>query len=99
MAQSRKNVVASRRGTAEKPIKLEETVDVVPFGSEAHEQLIAIGYGGMTVAMAEQIIKERNERPELWPWDEYQKANAVLLQNAAVPIVVSTRSGWKRSEV
>jgi len=91
--------VAKRRvGTPTKPVRLDETVDKIPFGSKEHAQLISIGYDGMTVEDAKRIIKERDERPELWPWEEYQKARAYLAAVSATPIVVSTRQGWKRSE-
>lgn len=86
----------AKRGTAERPVRLDETVDRVPFGSKEHEQLIAIGYDGMTVAEAKKIVKERDEKPELWPWEEYKKAQAVIEANASTPIVVATRQGWKR---
>ncbi len=86
----------ARQATAAKPLKLHETVTPVAYGSPEHEQLISIGYDGLTVAQAKQIVAERKEKPELWPWEEYMKAQAVIAAHAAKPIVVSTRVGWKR---
>lgn len=87
---------ATRKSKADKPKRLDETITKVEYGSPEHEALISIGYNGLTVKQAKQIVKERAEKPELWPWEEYMKAQAVIAAHAATPIVVSTREGWKR---
>ncbi len=87
---------ARTKAKADKPVRLIDTIKKVAFGSPEHETLISIGYDGLTVKQAKQIVKERAEKPELWPWEEYMKAQAVIAAHAAVPIVVSTREGWKR---
>ncbi len=87
---------AAKQGT---PILLSDTVLPVEYGSKQHEIMISIGYDGMMLADAKTIIKERAEKPELWPWEQFKRAQAVIAANGAKPIVVSTRAGWKRSEV
>ncbi len=77
-----------------------ETVNGMPVitrNTPQKEALLGIGYEGMTKADAQTIIKEREEKPELWPYEEYKKAKAFLLALATDPIPVSTRKGWKRS--
>ena len=59
------------------------------------ENFLGAGYGGMTKAEAERIIKERNANPAVWPFEEYRKAKAFLAALAASPQVVSKRKPWQ----
>lgn len=62
------------------------------------EAFLSVGYGGMTVEKAEQIIKERKEKPELWPYEELEKAQAFLAAyHAKVREPSSDRRGWTRT--
>jgi len=60
-------------------------------GSEPHQALLSLGYGGMTKEIAEQIIAERKQDPHLWPLAEEQKARAFLAALSTKPTVVSKR--------
>ena len=87
---------ATRKAKADKPMRLVDTIKKVEYGSPEHGQLLSIGYDGWTVKEAKQIVKERDEKPERWPWEQYMKAKALIAAHAAKPIVVATRDGWKR---
>ena len=63
------------------------------------ETYLGVGYDGMTVAKAETIIEERRKKPELWPYSEYQKAEAFLAAYRAKPIAIDTAPGHWRGEV
>ena len=71
----------------------------VEHGSEAHEKLLSSAYGGLTRADAEQIIKEREKDPHLWPWDRYQQAKKFLKELDGKPQPVSTKPHWTRDQV
>lgn len=60
-------------------------------GSEPHQALLSLGYGGMTKEIAEQIIAERKQDHHLWPLAEEQKARAFLAALSTKPTVVSKR--------
>ncbi len=55
------------------------------------EAFLALGYGGMTVEKAKTIIRERKENPQLWPYEEVQKAEAFLAAYEGKPQVISKR--------
>jgi len=42
------------------------------------EAYIGVGYGGMTLAKAELIIKERKDKPESWPYEMLEKAQGFI---------------------
>jgi hypothetical protein len=60
------------------------------------EAYLQVGYPGMTVAKAKQIIKERQENPALWPYEQLEMAQAFLEAYEKGPIAISMRPGWKR---
>jgi len=68
-----------------------------PPGSEALKSLIVSAYG-MDFEQAETILKERPENPALWPYEEYQKAKAMMAALHTKPQVVSDKPGWKRKK-
>jgi len=59
-------------------------------GTPEMEALLQAGYPDMSVAKAKLIIKERKERPELWPYEMLERAEAFLAAYEASPIAVST---------
>lgn len=61
------------------------------------ESLLQAGYPGMTVPLAERVVKEWETDPRRWPFEEMQKAQAFLAAYEAQPVVSSLREGWKRS--
>lgn len=81
---------------ADKKIKKTELgdVEVVEPGSKGHEQLLSVGYGGMTKVKAETIIAERKKDPASWPYEELEKAQAFLAAlNAGAPEPTSPYKG------
>jgi hypothetical protein len=60
-------------------------------GTPEMEALLQAGYPDMSVDKAKRIIKERQERPELWPYAMLERAEAFLAAYNAKPIAVSTR--------
>lgn len=82
---------------AKKPDEKQTVVSYAP-GSPQLESLLSSGYAGMTREMAETIIKERRENPNLWSYERYEQAKAFLAALAAKPEVVSTDPGWKRPD-
>ena len=72
-------------------------VDKIEVGSKEHAAMLAIGYQ-MTPEEAEQIIRERNENPGMWSWEDYKKAKAMLKVLESPQVVTATRSGWKRQK-
>lgn len=78
--------------------RLDEYVEPVKRKTPEMEHLLGIGYEGMTVKQARQIIKERAENPQLWPFEEVRRAEAFLAAYETEPIVVSKRAGWKRTK-
>ena len=83
--------------TAEKLKALAEAQPMVKPGTREHAALLAAGYG-MTIEQAKTIIKERQERPELWPYEKFEEAQAMLAAYSAKgPQPSSTRRGWRRS--
>lgn len=84
--------------TAQEKIRLVELRQpMVEPGSDEHAALLASGYG-MSVDTARQIVKERNKRPELWPYEKFEQAKAMLAAfEARDPQPSSKRKPWKRS--
>jgi len=74
--------------------QLEDAQPKVKHGSKDHENLLASGYQ-MTREEADTIIKERAERPELWPYEMLVKAKAFLEALKTKPTVISTRQPWR----
>jgi hypothetical protein len=60
-------------------------------GTPEMEALLQAGYPDMSVDKAKRIIKERQERPELWPYAMLERAEAFLAAYNAKPTAVSTR--------
>ena len=80
--------------TDDKIEALENAQPKVKYGSKEHAALLATGYG-FTIEGAKQIIKERDADPRVWPFEEYQKAKAMLEQFAAKPVVYNTKKPWR----
>lgn len=73
-------------------------VDVIEVGSPEHEQQL-IGAYNMNAEEARRIIKERDENPSTWPWDDYKRAQAFLEVFSTPNTVVATREGWKKKNL
>ena len=71
---------------------------VIKPNTKAMEELLSSGYGGMTVAKAKKIIKERKEDPRLYPLERVEQAEAFLAAYSAKPVVISTKPAWKRKD-
>lgn len=67
----------------------------IGYGSKGHAQLLEAAYG-MTVEKAKTIIKERKENPAAWPYELFEKAEAMLANLAATPVAIDTDPGWRR---
>ena len=67
-------------------------------GTPEMEAFLGAGYPGMTVAKAEAIIAERKVKPESWPYEQLEKAQAFLEAYRATPKVISTRPMWVRDQ-
>ena len=65
-------------------------------GTPEMEALRGLGYGGMTVAEAEAIIKERTANPMAYPYEVLKRAQAFLAAYHTSPIVIDTEPGWHR---
>ena len=70
----------------------------IVYGSREHEALIAGAYG-MTKAHAEDIIKQRDVRPEMVPVEKYEKAVAMIEALKEKPIPIDTAIGHFRKEL
>lgn len=69
---------------------------VVKHGSAGHKQIIEAGYG-MSFARADTIIKERKADPRSWPYEQFEKAEAMIAAAGVTkPKPTSDRPGWKR---
>lgn len=83
------------------PVKKVDAVDaletaqrVVKPGTPEMESLLAAGYG-MTLEEAQQIVKERDANPQMYPFDVYQKAKAFIAAYGAKPQVISDKPPWR----
>jgi hypothetical protein len=86
-----------RMSPQEKIKALEAAQPMVKYGSPEHAALLAAGYG-MTIDQARQIIKEREAKPELWPYEKYEQAQAMIAAfEVKNPQPGSTRQAWHRS--
>lgn len=87
--------------TPEKMTVLEATAkaNYVAYGSERHERILSAAYGKLTRKKAEQIIKEREADPHLWPWEKYQQAQDFLKALDSIPPITASKPHWKRTEV
>ena len=89
----------ARMTSAEKMQALADAQPKVEFGSPEHASLLAAGYG-MTIEQARTIIKERAEKPELWPYEKFEQATAMIAAFEANPKThgpSNTRQAWHRS--
>ena len=88
-----------RMSAEEKMQALADAQPKVEFGSPEHASLLAAGYG-MTIEQARTIIEERAKKPELWPYEEFAKAKAMIAAFEANPKdhgPSNTRQAWHRS--
>lgn len=60
--------------------------------------LLQAGYQ-MTLEKAETIIKERDADPARWPYEMYEKAQALLKAWDSQPRAISKDPGWKRQRI
>jgi hypothetical protein len=65
-------------------VTVEDKPEQIKFKTPEMEAFLAIGYG-MNLKKAQDIIKEREEKPELWPYEMYEKAQAFLESYNGVP--------------
>jgi hypothetical protein len=84
-----KNDLPEEEGKTQKPIKP---------GTPEMEYFLQVGYPGMTVARANQIIEERKKDPHLWPLERVDQAEAFLAAYHGKSRPISTDPGWKRTE-
>lgn len=73
---------------------LEKAQPMIAYGSKEHEALLSLGYK-MDKAKANTIIKERDTNPAQWPYELYEKAQALLEALKAKPVVISPRQPWR----
>lgn len=66
--------------------------------SDELEALLGSGYGGMTRKKAETIIEERSKNPAMWPYEQYENAQAFLQALKSKPQVISKKAAWKREK-
>ena len=71
-----------------------DIVTTIKPGTPEMAAYLEAGYG-MSLEKAQTIIKERPERPELWPYEVYEKAQAFMAAYNATPEPVSTRKAWR----
>jgi len=57
--------------------KVDDNVQSIRPGTPEMEAFLAVGYG-MDLAKAKQIIEERKKDPQIWPYEEYEKAVAFI---------------------
>ena len=57
--------------------EVEDRPERIEFRTKEMEAYLAVGYG-MDLAKANLIIKEREAKPELWPYEMYEKAKAFI---------------------
>ena len=69
----------------------------IVYGSKEHVALVEGAYG-MTVEKAKTIVKERPANPQLYPYDLFEKAQAMLAALDAKPIAIDKTPGWKREQ-
>ena len=69
----------------------------ITFGSKEHQALVEGAYG-MTVEKANTIVKERPANPQLYPYDLFEKAQAMLEALKTKPITIDTDPGWTREQ-
>ena len=69
----------------------------ITFGSKEHVALVEGAYG-MTVEKANTIVKERPANPQLYPYDLFEKAQAMLEALKTKPITIDTDPGWTREQ-
>ena len=55
---------------------------------------LEVGYG-MSLEKVQTILKEQPERPELWPYEVYEKAQAFMQAYTSSPEPISDRPAWK----
>lgn len=67
----------------------------IEFGSKEHQALLEAAYG-MTVDKAKTIIEERPKNPQLWPYELYEKAQAMLEALKTKPVAIDKDPGWSR---
>jgi len=66
-------------------------------GTPEMERYLAIGYPRIaTVEKARAVIKERKEKPELWPYEVLEQAEAFLAAYEARPQVISAKPAHNR---
>ncbi len=59
------------------------------------EAFLSVGYPGMTIKIAQQIIKERRENPQSWPLEKVMEAEAFLAAYEGVPVAIDREDGFK----
>jgi len=82
--------------SAEKIKALEAAQPMIRPKTSEMARLLETGYN-MTLQKAQTIIKERNERPELWPYEKFEAAQNFIAAYEAKPQVISERRPWRRT--
>lgn len=62
-------------------------------GTPEMENYLGIGYGGMTVRFAREIIAARKEDSGSYPYSKQLEAEAFLAAYNSTPVAISTRIG------
>lgn len=57
------------------------------------ENYLSVGYNGLTVAQAREIIAARAKDPATYPYSEQQRAEAFLAAYNSAPVAISKRIG------
>ena len=85
----------SNMSNDEKIKALEAAQPMVRHGTPEMEAFLQAGYPNMTVEKAQMIIEERKKKPELWPYEKVEEAEAFLAAYEGNDIIVSTRQPWR----
>ena len=65
----------------------------------AKAALLQAGYSDLTVEKAQTIIEERKKNPQLWPYEQLQRAEAFLSAYESEARPIATNPGWVRERV
>jgi len=84
--------MANRKSTVREPGG--DVIVTIKPGTPEMAAYLEVGYG-MSLEKAETIIRERPDRPDLWPYEIFEKAQAFVAAYNASPEPVSTRPAWR----
>lgn len=74
-----------------------EAEQLIEYGSPKHQGLLESAYG-MKLGRAKEIIAERSKNALAFPYEFYEKAQAMIEALSSKPVPISQKPGWKRDE-